>query len=397
MKNRYILFLILGLDTLFLLLKIDELSISYYEAEVLYGSLSFLQLFVKTSLYIFGNNDFALRLPMLLLHIMSVVLMYKISKNYVKVYRNRVWIILIFVLLPGTLSSAIIVNEAGVLIFFLLVFIYMYENHSKKLIYPLLASYLFISGGFAYLYLSLVVFSIYKKEKNFFVFNLLLFLLSLYMFGINTHGTPRGHFLDSLAIYAAIFSPIVFIYLFYVLYRRYLVKDIDMLWFIASVTLSFSLLLSFRQKVNIEFLAPYLMVSLPLIAQTFEHSYRVRLSMFRQKYRLAFIVSLIILLINSSVVFFNQYLYHFIDEPEKHFSYKMHVAKELAKELKSKGIDCVNTDERMQVRLFFYGVTKCNKYILTQDDKPKNTTSDVTISYKNVVVYNAHVTKLNIN
>ena len=397
MKYRYILFLILGLDVIFLLIQINELSISYYETQVMHGDISILQILVNTSIFLFGKNDFALRFPMLLLHIMSVLLLYKISKKYLKMKRNRLWLVLIFVLLPGTLSSAIIVNEAGLIIFGLLLFVYIYENYSKNYLFILSIIYLFVSGGFVYLYISMMIYALYKKDYKLFIFNLTLTFLSLIIFGINTHGTPRGHFLDSLGLYAAIFSPIIFIYLFYVLYRRYLTKEINLLWFIATITLIFSLLLSFRQKVNIEYLAPYLMVSLPLIAQTFEHSYRVRLNIFRKKYRLVFTLSLIILLINSSVIFFNKYLYNFIQNPQKHFSYNMHVAKELAQNLKNKNITCISTNKRMQERLNFYGVTKCNKYILRESFYFNTDKKNVTISYKNVPVYFANVTKLNIN
>jgi hypothetical protein len=397
MNNRYILFLILGLDAIILILQTGELSISYYEASLLYGEFSALQTIIKTSIYFFGQNDFALRFPMIFFHFMSVLLLFKISKKYLKNERNRVWLILIFILLPGVMSSALIVNSAGFVLFGLLLFVYMYENYSDKILYPLLTIYLFINEGFIYLFLALTFFSLYKKEKLFFIFNLILFLISLFLYGIDTHGTPKGYFLDSIAIYAAIFTPIVFIYLFYVLYKRYLTKEIDILWFISTVVFIFSLLLSFRQRVNIEHFAPYLLLSLPLMAQTFEHSYRVRLNQFRKNYKIIFIVSLSLLFINSSVVFFNQYLYIIIQKPKKHFSYKMHVAKELAKELKNRDINCVTTDEKMSERLKFYGVTQCNKNILRQDVLETKNSKNVTISYKNRVVYSTSVTKININ
>jgi hypothetical protein len=158
-----------------------------------------------------------------------------------------------------------------------------------------------------------------------------------------------------------------------------------------------SLLLSFRQRVNIEYFAPYLILALPLAAQTFEHSYRVRLNIFRKNYKVIFIVSLTLLLLNSSVVFFNKYLYYVIENPDKHFSNKMHVAKELAKKLKNKGIYCVDTDMKMSKRLKFYGVTKCNNNVLTENTSKRSKSDNVTISYKNRVVYSANVTRVNIN
>ena len=397
MNVRYILFLILGLDALTLVLQSGELSISYYEALLVSGDFSFLQLLIKSSIFIFGQNDYALRLPMIVLHLSSAILLFKISKNYLKLERNRIWLLLIFILLPGVMSSAIIVNSAGLILFALLLFVYVYENHSIKTTYILLFCYMLIEGSFAILFVALALFSLYKKERNNFLFSTALFFGSLLLYGIDTHGSPKGYFIDSIGIYAAIFSPIIFIYIVYVLYRRYLTKDLDILWFIATVALVFSLLLSFRQRITIEYFAPYLILALPLVAQTFEHSYRVRLDLFRKKYRWVFIISLALLFVNSSVMFFNKYLYQIIKEPKKHFSYNMHIAKELSKELKSRDIYCVNTDKKMQKRLEFYGVTKCNNLILRENSLNFTKTDDVTISYINRVVYNASVTNLNIN
>lgn len=397
MNNRLILFLILGLDALMLIFQIDELSISYNEALLLGTDFSFLQLLIKSSIFVFGQNDFALRFPMILLHILSAILLYKISAKYLHVERNRIWLLLIFVLLPGVMSSAIIVNSAGVILFGLLLFVYLYENHPILFIYPLLFFYMLIDGNFIYLFMALALFSIYKKDRNFLLFNIALMLSSLSLYGIYMHGSPKGYFLNSLGLYAAIFTPIIFIYLFYVLYRRYLTKDVDLLWFISTTALVFSLLLSFRQRIGIEYFAPYLILALPLIAQTFESSYRVRLNIFRRNYKLVFIVSLALLLINSSVVLFNKYLYHVVKEPRKHFSYNMHVAKELSHELKKRGISCVDTNKKMSKRLEFYGVTKCNNYLLEENYSDSKNLDSVTISYKNRVVYSANVTKVNIN
>lgn len=397
MSARYILFFILGLDAFVLIFQTSELSISYNEALLLNGDFSFLQTLIKSSILIFGQNDFALRFPMIIFHLLSALLLFKISKNYLKIERNRIWLLLIFILLPGVISSAIIVNSAGLILFGLLLFVYLYEHHSVKYSYILLFFYMLIDGGFVVLFIALALFSLYKEKRKFFLFNLMLLLASLSIYGIDTHGSPKGYFLDSIGIYAAIFSPIIFVYLFYVLYRRYLTKEFDILWFIAATALSFSLLLSFRQRVAIEHFAPYVILALPLIAQTFEHSYRVRLNLFRKKYRWAFVISLTLLFINSSVVFLNKYLYYVIEDPKKHFSYKMHIAKELAEELKNRDIYCVNSDRKMEKRLEFYGVTNCYNYLIEENSLDSIKPNSVTISYKNTIVYSANVTKINTN
>lgn len=81
MNHRYILFLILGVDAFILFSQTSSLSISYGESMILYGDFSFLQLIIKTSIYFFGQNDFALRLPMIVMHLLSALLLYKVSKN----------------------------------------------------------------------------------------------------------------------------------------------------------------------------------------------------------------------------------------------------------------------------------------------------------------------------
>jgi hypothetical protein len=147
MKHRYIFFLILGIDALILLLETSELSISYREASMLYGDFSFLFFIEKLSISFFGQNDFALRFVMIIFHILSLLLFYKISKRYVRHDRDRLWLVLIFVLLPGVISSAMLVDSAGLIIFFLLLFVYLYEKISKPYIYLLLSFYIFIDGG----------------------------------------------------------------------------------------------------------------------------------------------------------------------------------------------------------------------------------------------------------
>ncbi len=397
MSYRIILFLILGIDATILLFEISSLSISHAESMILYDEFSLLSLLVNTSIYFFGTNDFALRLPMIVLHLLSTILLYKISKEYVQKEKNRLWLVLIFVLLPGVVSSAIILNNAGLIIFGLLFFVYIYKNFSIKYTYILLSLYALLVGEFVYLFLALCTFAIYKKEKNFFIFNIFVFFISIFLYDIDTKGIPQGHFLDAIGVYTAIFTPIIFIYIFYILYRRYLTKDIDILWFIATIPFLFSLILSFRQRIELEVFAPYLIVALVLAAETFYHSYRVRLKMFRTKYKLAFMLSLIFLFLNTLVVFFNKELYVYVDKPQNHFAYNMHVAKELAYELKSRGIECVDTEYKMASRLRFYGVTNCNTHKLVEVEESSINIDAVTISYKNRPVYTANVTKVNTN
>ncbi len=395
MIHRSIFVSIILIDAIILFFLTSEISISYYEAELLYGDASFLQTVVKISLLLFGQNDFALRLPMILLHLLSILLLSEIAKKYIPSAKNRLWLILLFVLLPGVVSSSLIVNSAGVLIFGVLFFVYVYEKFPSKYRYLLLPIYAVIDAGFIYLFLGLIVYYVLKKEKYQFLYTFSIFLLSIYIFGFEAHGKPSGHFLDAIGAYAAVFSPIIFVYLFYSLYRRYLTDKLDLAWYLASSALLVSLILSFRQKVSIEYFAPYLMLGLPLAAQTFVSSYRVRLKMYRRGYKAIFTISLVLLVLNTLVVLFNKEIYLVLENPKKHFAYDMHIAKELSNKLKAKDIYCVKTDRKTTIRLKFYGISACNENILVKNNFKSKKDSDVTISYKNRVLYSANVTKIN--
>lgn len=395
MIHRLILFSILSIDVVILLFQTSTLSISSHEADLLYGDFSFIQYIVNQSLHIFGNNDLALRTPMIVLHFLSVLLLYKISKNYLLDTRNRIWLLIIFILLPGVLSSALLVDSAGLIIFGLLLFVYIYERFSIKYTYPLLFLFSLLDGVFIYLFISLIIYSLYKKDRLYLVANIAFLITSIFLYGIKTEGSPEGHLIDTIGLYAAIFTPVIFIYIFYILYRRFLSKDINILWFISSVPLVISLLLSFRQNIVIENFAPYLIIALPLSAQTFYAAYRVRLKPFRTKYKTIFALSALFLSINFIVVLFNRELYLFIENPHKHFARKMHVAKELAYELKTRGVNCISNEDLMAERLQFYGIKKCDKYRLLEQDLSYNDKNNVTISYKYRPIYKAIVTNLN--
>ena len=225
------------------------------------------------------------------------------------------------------------------------------------------------------------------------VFTAILFAISYYLYGFDTMGKPSGHFLDTLGLYATIFSPVVFLFLIYVLYRKMISKEYDITLYVGGVVFVVSLLLSFRQRIYIEDFAPYLMLLLPLAAQTFFNSYRVRLRAFRGRYRVLLAIGFGILAIHFFLLLFNKGLYLFLDNPHKHFAYKTHIVKELAANLKKENIMCVSAEsEKLQSRLKFYGVGECEESVLYE--VPLDINSDVTISYVGRIVAAYNVTKI---
>ena len=393
MKSNALLATLLGIDFLLLVLQIRGLSIGYHEAQILYGDVTPLQLLLNLSFSLFGQNDYALRIPMILLHLFSVVLLYAISRYYVTRESDRLWIVAIYMLLPGVMSAALVANNAGLMIASLFLFSYLYLRYGlySFFVLPLL---LWIDPAFSYLFLAIVLYGFYKKEYRFLAIGFVFLTASLYFFGVRIGGSPESRFLDLMGVYAAIFSPIVFVYLFYVLYRRMISRELDLIWMIAMTALAVSFLLSFRQKVPVQTFAPFLLLALPLAAQTFLRTYRIRLREFRGRYRLLFYSAFTLLAINAIAVFFNQWMYRFLDNPTRHFSYPMHVAKELAQTLKDDNIRCIDAgDEKLQLRLRFYGITQCDTTRLTNTFEGNG--KKVTISYKNAPVFISYVTKIN--
>jgi len=394
MKYKIILSLLLGLDALVLFFQTTQIAISPSEASLLYGNNSFLQLLVTFSLKIFGQNDFGLRFVMISFHLLSAWLLYEISAKYLTLERNRLWLVIIFILLPGVISSALVLSHAGLIIFGLFFYIYLSQKFNDYILCIVLFAYALLDIGFAYLFFGLAIYYLFQKKQILFFYSLLLLGLSISIYGLDISGVPSGHFLDTIGVYSAIFTPVIFIYICYALYRGYLNDENDKIWYISSSVLLLSLLLSFRQRVALELFAPYLILSLPLAAKTFAHSYKVRLKNFRKGYRSIFVLAFIFLIFNALIVMFNKELYLLLDNPKKHFAYKMHIAKELAQKLKDKKIFCVTTDKKMQKRLRFYSIDRCTETLL-QEIKRDAENSDVTISYKGKILYKANVTKIN--
>lgn len=364
-KYDYLFYLILSFLVVILIYVSNTLSISYKEALNVFENSSVLSYITNTSIYIFGQNDIALRLPFIIFYTLSILLMYKLTSNYFKYKKDQFLSILIFMILPGVLSASLLVNSAIVVLFFTLLYIFLYDRNKAHPIW-LLFLLVFIDNSFAILFLALFFYSLKQKDKTTIYISLFLFALSMYIYGFETDGKPKGYFLDTFAIYATIFSPLVFIYFIYTIYRAGIKNKRNFVWYISTTALIVSLLFSFRQRVYIEDFAPYVVISIPFMLKMFYHSYRIRLSIFRKKHYIGAIIVLFMLVINCILTIVNKPLYLFLPNEKKHFAYKYHFAKEIASKLKELGVTKVNVyDERLQLRLKYYGIEKSNEYYLS--------------------------------
>jgi hypothetical protein len=393
MSNRLLLALIIFIDVAFLLYGISSLSISYHEAEVFFDQKNFIHFIAHVSTMVFGQNDYALRLPFMLFHLGSIVLMYKISVFYFQKEMDRIITVLIFVLLPGVTSAAILVNSATVVIFFTLLFIYLYLKKRENYYAFLLPLLVFVDDSFLTLFLALFVYGFFKKEYFIASLSFMLVLASLYLYGFDMTNDPKVYFFNVFAVYAVIFSPFLFLYFFYALYRIWIKEEKSLIWYISFVALVFSIVLSTRKMILIEDFAPFVVIATPLIYTMFLKSYRIRLPELRGVLKFWFGFIFVSLVLIFGVTHLNKYLYFFIDKPHKHFAYKYHLAKELAYELKKSGINGIKTDYRLEKRLKFYDIDKGNSYEIN-NKKAKNHFKSVTISYFKTPIKTFYVSKL---
>ncbi|MDF1879930.1 glycosyltransferase family 39 protein [Sulfurimonas sp. MAG313] len=392
-SNAYRITILIAVHTCILFLFISELSINFYEAKTYFNETSLLHYIINFSTFLFGQNDIALRIPMILMHFIGAFLYYDISKDMFKKQSDKLWNLFIYLLLPGINSVGIMVDGAGLVLFLLLIFLYLYK-HQRTFAYILLPLYVFIDASFAFMYLSFIFFAIDRRKTYLLLASVLLFGASMYLFGIEIGGYPKNFFISTLGIYAAIFSPIVFVYLIYSLYRWGVKEERTLLWYLGVTAFLFSMLLSFRQQMKLEELAPYIIISTPIMVKTFLSSYRIRLREFRRGYRILLLIGISVLIISTLSIFMNKFIYLFIKDPTQHFVYKNHVAKELSKELKKLGIyEVVSTNKNLQLQLKFYGITKAYTYNL-EDTKPSSESKSVTIRYINVEIAKFYVTKL---
>jgi len=362
---------------------VNFLSFSIVEAKSL-ERVWFLKYIFDFSFNIFGHNDLALRIVPVFFSVLSLFLYYLISKNYFNKKNDLEFNIIIFILIPGFIISSLIVNKSIFLIFLTLLFIYSYFNF-RILSYILLIIYVFVDYAFVNFYFALVFFAIYKKDSKFLLFVLVLLAINANFFNYDIGGKPRGYFLDVMGTYFLIFSPLVFVYYLYSLYKGFFLKK-DIIYFIATLTFFLSLLLSFRQHIRIDDYAPFAIIYVIYMVKIFLNSYRVRLPRFRKGYKIIFVILFSSLILFDVAIFLNRYT------PARNLSGSFYFIKPLALYLKNKQINNIDCNNKYLCQnLNFYGIQKGSKYYLVYSKKE----NQVSIFHKNKEILKINVSKLN--
>ena len=353
------------------------------DVEVDYLTKNYPMTYIENIFLSFSHTNLFLRLPSLILSIFSIFLYYKISQKYLKKEKDIYFATIIFSLMPGFIIASLLFNKSIYLIFLVLIFIYSFLYY-RFYSYIFLFLFTIVDYSFISLYLGLIFYSIYKRDTKFLIYSIILLGINANYFNYEIGGHPRGHFLDVISIYFAIFSPFVFIYFLYSLIKK--IKTPNLLWFISSWGLLFSILLSFRQKIKIDDFAPFVIVSVVFMVAIFFKDYRIRLKPFRLKFKFLFSLLFSSLLLFDLILFSSIYIFE-----NKIFS-QFRYSYEIYSYLKTNNIDYISSNNKKLLnKLSFYGLKQGDKYFVYFDKNSKK----VSILHNNKLLYNFYVSKVN--
>ncbi len=309
------------------------------------------------------TSGLSFRFPFVVFGLINVPLFYIMSKSYFDKKEESYFATMIFALLPGIITSSIIVNIAVVVVTLVLLFLITYEDKKIYLSIVIMALLLFIHDASIIFFIGLSIFAISKKDRLLFIFSLLFSIISLIYFNkLDIGGHPSGKFMELIGLYLALFSPLVFIYFFYALYRIWLREQKDILWYISFSAFILSLLLSLRQQVIMTDFAPYVIVAVVLMMLVYQRTVQVRLPQFQKTYKLGFKIVVGSLFLMSFIIIFHQLFFSIIKDKSKHFAYPFYQPYWQVQELREIGENCYTAKNlKRQYQLKYYGIEACKE------------------------------------
>ena len=344
-----------------------ELPIGPNEAKVFYTDRDILHFMTHLCLGCFGNNlDF--RLPFLIFGLINIYLFFYMSRSYCKYESQSYLVTTIFALLPGIITASVIVNIAVFVITLVLGFIIL---HAKKQIVGegvFMLLLLFVHDASVIFFISLSIYFAFKRDKKLLIISIIFVTISLLYFnGLDIGGKPKGKFLELFGLYVALFSPFVFIYFFYALYRIWLREKKDILWYISFTAFILSIILSLRQQVIMTDFAPYVIVAVVLMLVVYNKTLFVRLPQFQKGYKLGYKIVIGSLVFTSLVILFHKPLFYILEDKTKHFAYPFYKAYWIKSKLDKLGQNCYTAKRaKLQYQLKYYGINECKN-----EDVPK--------------------------
>ena len=364
-----------------LLFIISGLSISYQEAILYFSDDNITSKLARLSTNIFGVNDYTFRIPNIILFALNLTLIYLISNRILKHKRDSILCVIIYSLLPGAIMQGILLNQSSIILFVVLLICYI-EIAYNKIAYPILIFCIFLGPSIFMLFLALFLYAIISKKIYTAIFALICFSINMYMFGIDVSGKPSGKFLDVISSLALLYSPPLFIYYIYTLYRNLTKEKKNLLLYVSVCSLVVGILLSIRQNVDKEIFLFMSLCGIPLMIKQFLSDIRVRLPMFQNSYKNRFLIVFVFLVLEASILILSKYLYLIVENPNKTFLNSFYIAKEISMQLKEKNISRVSiNDKTMQKRLEFYGIKNGGQPL-----KKVNKNGNIIIEYHGKVV-----------
>ncbi|MDD5405838.1 MAG: hypothetical protein PHE73_02715 [Sulfurovaceae bacterium] len=314
-----------------------------------------------------GNNLIGgligLRFVFLMSGFISILLFYVLANDMLGDKKDALFATTIFAMLPGIITASILANIAILVLPCLI--IYLIAHYRKWYILETLAliALFLLHDASIILFTAIALYGAINKEKRT-LFLGLAFVVILLIFdrGIEIGGIPRGHFVEIFAIYAFLFSPFIFLYFMYVVYHIWVAGNKSIIWYISSISLFFSLLLSIRQRIVITDFAPYLLIGTILMVQVYYQSLRIRLSTFQSIYKRGLSISLAVLIFIILLIISQQLIFSVTNSLKFNFASKVYGPYLLSKQLKASDIHCYNSKKtKEQYQLMYYGINPCNK------------------------------------
>jgi hypothetical protein len=336
--------------------------ISPHEAKILYTSQDIVATFMK-----WGQNTIpgflGLRIFFIFFGFLSIVLFYELSRRHFSKHKDVYLSTFIFMLLPGILAASTLVNVAIIVLPLVLLFVLFYERGYFVILPLIMLMLFFIHEASIIFFIALLLYGIIHRDKKLAISAAAFLIAFVYLAkGIEIGGRPSGHFVEIFGLYAAVFSPLLFLYFFYAMYRILLREKKTLIWYISFSALVFSLLLSIRQRIYITDFAPYVMIAIILMLDVYNNSVRVRLPVFQKRYKFGFAIVMFFLIFSFSIILFHQISFYIMKNPEIHFAKHIYKPYLLARELKSKGITCYDTSNaRQRYQLQYYNISACAK------------------------------------
>ncbi len=358
--TRQEFYLFISLYILALLYLSINIPIGPNEATVYYGERNIL--YYATHLFDnYFNNGLDFRLPFLLSGLLNLYLFFQISKFYCRENSKSYLSTTIFALLPGIITSSVIVNIAVFVISLVLIFLILHIKKREILQVVVMLALLFIHDASVIFFISLSIYFAFRRNSKLFTISIIFTAISiLYFNGLDVGGKPEGKFLELFGLYMALFSPLVFIYFFYALYRIWFKEKKDILWYISFTAFILSILLSIRQKVIMTDFAPYVIVAVILMLVTYHRTLLVRLPEFQKRYRLGFKIVIGSLVFSSLIIIFHKPLFYIIRDKSKHFAYSFYKPYWIKLKLDRLGQNCYSAKhKKLQYQLRYYGIKEC--------------------------------------